>query len=68
MAELRELQEERRQAEQTQTRLAAITTPAGTPGMAFLNRLLDRATAPDPDPSAIAVLKQLGFDISAPAC
>ncbi len=67
MAELRELKEERRQAEQPQTALAAITTPAGKPDMAFLNRLLEKATAPNPDPSAIAVLKQFGFDISNPA-
>jgi hypothetical protein len=68
MAELRELQEDRRQAEQPQTALAAITTPAGKPDMAFLNRLLDKATAPNPCPSAVAVLKQLGFDISTPSC
>jgi hypothetical protein len=68
MAELRELQEERRQAEQPQIAPATMTTPAGEPDMAFLNRLLDRATAPNPCPSAIAVLKQLGFDISTPAC
>jgi hypothetical protein len=67
MAELHELQEERRQPEQAQAALAKITTPAGVPDMAFLNRLLDRATAPHPDPAAIRVLKQFGFDISAPA-
>jgi hypothetical protein len=67
MAELRELQEERRQAEQPQTVPARMSIPAGEPDMAFFNRLLDRATAPNPDPSAVAVLKQFGFDISAPA-
>jgi hypothetical protein len=67
MAELRELQEERRQAEQPQIAPARMTTPAGEPDNAFLNKLLDRATAPNPDPSAVAVLKQFGFDISTSA-
>jgi hypothetical protein len=67
MAELRELQQERRQAEQPHAALAKITTPAGEPDMEFLNSLLERAAAPDPDPAAIRVLKQFGFDISAPA-
>jgi hypothetical protein len=43
-----------------------MTTPTGEPDVEFFNKLLDRATAPNPDPSAIAVLKQFGFDISAP--
>jgi hypothetical protein len=68
MAELRELQEERRQTEQPQAAPQTLTSPADMPDMAFLNRLLDKATAPNPCPSAIAVLKQLGFDISTPAC
>jgi hypothetical protein len=32
--------------------------------MEFLESLLERATAPHPDPSAIAVLQQFGFDFS----
>ncbi len=67
IAELRQLQQERRQSEQAQTEPEAFTTAAGMPDMAFLNRLLDKATAPNPDPAAIAVLKQFGFDISTPA-
>jgi hypothetical protein len=67
MAELRELQDERSQTEQPQAAPQTVTSPADMPDMAFLNRLLDKATAPNPCPSAIAVLKQLGFDISAPA-
>jgi hypothetical protein len=64
MAELLELQEERRQCEQPQTEPANMTTPAGEPDMEFLNKLLETATAPHPDPAAIGVLKQFGFDIS----
>jgi hypothetical protein len=65
MAELRELQEERRQAEQPQTVPGKMTTPDGEP--AFLNKLLDKAIALNPDPAAITVFKQFGFDISTPA-
>ena len=64
MAELRELQQERRKPEEAKTALANITTPAGKPDMEFLESLLERATAPHPDPSAIAVLQQFGFDFS----
>jgi hypothetical protein len=64
MAELRELQQERRQPEQDRAALARITTPAGEPDLAFIQSLYAKATAPNPDPSAIAVLKQFGFDIS----
>jgi hypothetical protein len=64
MAELRELQQERRQAEQPQPALAKSTTPAGEPDIAFLESLYAKATAPKPDPSAIAVLRQFGFEIS----
>jgi hypothetical protein len=65
MFELRELQEERRQAEQPQTAALANTpNPAGEIDMAFLESLYEKATGPNPNPGAINVLKQFGFDIS----
>jgi hypothetical protein len=64
MAELRELQQERRKPDEARAALAKITTPAGKPDMAFLEELLEKATAPHPDPDAIAVLQKFGFDFS----
>jgi len=64
MAELRELQHERRQAEQSQATPARVTAPAAQPDLAFIESLYAKATAPKPDPSAIATLKQFGFEIS----
>lgn len=64
IAELRQLQDERCLTGQPQSVPAALTPPSGELDIAFFNRLLDRATAPHPDPSAVAVLKQFGFDIS----
>ena len=64
MAELRELQQERRKPDEARAALAKITTPAGKPDMAFLEELLERATAPQPDPDAIEVLEKFGFDFS----
>jgi hypothetical protein len=67
MAELRELQRERRQAEQPQAAPANTTTPAGEVDIAFLESLYEKATAPNPNLGAINALKQFGFDISTPA-
>ena len=64
IAELRELQQERRKPDKAKAALAKITTPAGKPDMAFLEELLERATAPQPDPDAIEVLEKFGFDFS----
>jgi hypothetical protein len=64
IAELRELQQERRKPDEARAALAKITTPAGKPDMAFLEELLEKATAPKPDPDAIAVLQKFGFDFS----
>jgi hypothetical protein len=64
MAELRELQQERRQTEQPQAAPAKSAAPSGEPDLAFIESLWAKATGPKPDPSAIAVLKQFGFEIS----
>ena len=64
MAELRELQQERREAEQPQPTMPKTTAPAGEPDLAFIENLYAKATAPKPDPSAIAALRQFGFEIS----
>jgi hypothetical protein len=64
MAELRELQQERRKPDEARAALAKITTPAGKPDMAFLEELLEKATAPKPDPDAIEILQKFGFDFS----
>jgi hypothetical protein len=66
MAEFRELQQGRREAEQPQPAPAKATTPAGELDLAFLESLYAKATAPQSDPSAIAALKQFGFEISNP--
>ncbi len=65
MAELCELQQERRQAEQPQIAPANIAAPAGGVDIAFLEELYAKATAPIPNTGAIAALKKFGFDISA---
>jgi hypothetical protein len=64
MAELRELQQERREAEQPQPAMSKSTAPSGKPDLAFIAGLYAKATAPKPDPSAIAALQQFGFDFS----
>jgi hypothetical protein len=64
MAELRELQQERREAEQSQAAPAKVTAPTGEPDLAYIESLYAKATGPKPDPSAIAVLKQFGFEFS----
>ena len=65
MFELRELQQERREAEQPQPTMPKTTAaPAGEPDLAFIENLYAKATAPKPDPSAIAALRQFGFEIS----
>jgi hypothetical protein len=64
MVELRELQQERRKPDEAKAALAKITTPAGKPDMAFLEELLEKATAPHPDPDAIDILQKFGFDFS----
>jgi hypothetical protein len=64
MTELRELQQERRKPDEAKAALAKITTPAGKPDMAFLEELLEKATAPHPDPDAIDILQKFGFDFS----
>ena len=64
MAELRELQQERSKPDEAKAALAKITTPAGKPDMAFLEELLEKATAPHPDPTSIEILQKFGFDFS----